>query len=404
MKRFFCSVYTKVGALALAVVCLLCGINTYFGFGERWESEEIGVYNFEENFDDTSYFDVLLNDVVMCVYDAFSELYSSEDMLFNEIMEAKLEEIENDKVNYYIMANENVFANCEAAQAEDVVTNSFYAVAERDYEGNYTYKGADSKLASFFERINKYETGEVTIAACIRDEYVESTRILWEEQKAVADNEMVKMLVLFAAAFVITIYLIAVAGIKVSGRLTARKADEVWTEVQLAGAAAAVFAFFEILNYLENLYYFADAPIYILKRLSMAGAVGVYLTMLMFVMWTVRKMRCGAFFRTSVLLKIIIFVLPFVKLCLSLLAKGVEKLIGMYKEKPMVINTIIFALYTVAVGICGLLAYENIYGVVLGSVMLAVGCFVKIMRERNIAKIKREVSEMKIGNAKNLLQ
>lgn len=422
MKKLIYSSYTKFIAVVAIILCGVLAVNVVVDTASWFMSEDEQIYGFEDSFDKSDYFTLMLyepGEIVREAYNAFdrhqneSEYYdntfyenygdvdkkiSISDAALYEYIDANLSRMRNaDKVDYFISINDRIFTNCGAKRAEDIVRDRFYFYAGRDESGN-VYSGTSSRTAwprGYIEIISRYNTTDViSVSASITEDYAAECERIWKTQEARIRDAFYNALALVILALLLLIYLIAVCGKTKDGEHKPMWLDSIWTEIHLGiigfGGFGTLFLGATAIDELFTSHF----PLYMGKATVLAiSAVGglIVLTSLLSI---IRKIKCKTFISGS-------FICIIFRWLLRSWAKLRHFIRGCAKPLTGKTGLILIAMlfiYTAVIGLCGIFTLEAPLFFFFAIALFVFACFVLAYRAKDIDEIKRGAEEVRNGN------
>lgn len=451
MKKIIYSVYTKLTAAVLIIVCAVLCMNVVIDTMTKYtKSDDEYIYRFENNFNESNYIANLLNEPVNSVNSAYmsfrydndpaansNQSYLNEPDIYEEnteiadtentetadtennvivwnqperpvedYVDRSLKYLENlPMINYYVQINDAVFTNCGAAGKEDIMKDRFYFILEKDADGNADYNSSNLQLDKrgyyYLDREN-LGNDTVMVYTSIKDEYASSCETIWNEQAQIIRQAFTQVLVLIILIILLLAYLIAAAGKTAEGGYKKMWVDSIWTEVHLAVIILPALLVLALnLIVLDELFQ-GQFPMYMAKSIALLStAIGMSL-ILTSLLSIVRKIKTKTFADGSIIVRIVRWAWRTVKKIFGYICKYLKDFKSilsesMSKKTDMLLIGTLFV-YTALIGICGIFVTQTIGGLLFGALFFGFACFAVCYRVKDLDEIKRGVSEIRNGN------
>jgi len=433
MKRFFYSAYVKAIAFILLILFIVLGVLNVVQCVSDCYTNENYVYNFRDDYrDGISYFmDYICVAVVNAYHDTYREnidnssdkaaslylkndeehvLWKEQSEKLKEILFATLEynldidkNIEN--LDYFIKINDNVFTNCGARTEADINKDSeMYMITKRDSAGNVTVEN-NFPIGTYYylDNIRRYGINDdITICATVKESVLNEYKKLWNEQESYIFKTFLTLMCFLSGALIMLIYLIVVCGKNKKGELTTSFFDRIWTEITLGIPALVVFlalvaAFIVIENYLGG-----NFPSKFLVPVSLSVTVVTAITVTVFLLSLVRKMKCGIFFKTSIIFILMSAILKIIVKASRYIYKKFLHIKSIAAKaafrKTSIILALLLLLYTAVTGLMGVLIWESPIFFFIAVMLFIFAAFFVIHRGNDTDIIKQGVKEIRNGN------
>lgn len=410
MKKIIYSSYTKFIALLLSVLCIALGVNTLIDTIARYDNEEIPLYSFSDSLENSPFFSSYLYDLNVSVHNAFDAFYKNQNTPDNppleEHIKTRLAHInDQNKINYFISINEQVFTNCSAANKTDIINNKYFSLAELYSDGTTHYDSCMRGSYWFYldDLHQDYNiTDEITVAAAIDNDYVIECEAEWANQAAYIEKAFYTLLALAITALLLIVYLIAVCGKTKTGEYNPMWLDSIFVEVHLfniaiSGGCAIVILFMLIDSYLYN-----QLALYVLKSITIAIILSGYLLVLTSLLSLSRMIKCKTFIKNSLILRIF-------KLAWKIASKFIRAVYSKIKSYFRTMKAVLFKktgiilisallVYTLIIGLCGIFTFEAPLFFVFAVALFLFAAFVLANRTSDLDLIKQGANEIQHGN------
>lgn len=433
MKRFLYSNYTKFAAAVIFVICIVFGaLTATTGINNIMINEKDMIYQFENDFSESSHLIHLLYEPENIVFNAYHNFYRVDDetesvsrtqhlTVNGQTLEQNIEQRLNDmwskdKINYYLKWNDRMFTNCGAASPEELNQNEFYLYTMRPGNGDVhiereTGFSNDRYTYYMLNGIEQFDDEDsIEIAVTINEDYLKKCDDSWHRQESLINDLIYRVLVFVVIALIMLIYLICVCGKNKDGEHTSMWIDNVWLEVHLAVIGIiGFFALYIIVALMDDVFSgsFPERIFNIVEVFTAAIASSAILTSLLSI---IRNIKRKNFIGSSIILRIVRWCWRmFVKVLKWIYreCKEYKKFVfgALSKKTGIILISMLFA-YTVAIGVCVLLIFCYLYSsaavvfwFAFGVLLFAFAAFVVAYRAKDLDEVKKGVNEICSGNS-----
>lgn len=447
MKKFFCSAFMKALALILCAALAVTAVAMLIGFASGYLSgAESSIYNFEDSFEQSTYFDNMLQLPELEIFNALGDpvqgltIYGNqgrveiaaayavpmatatpsitdpdgaeeENVISSdkaaELIEKELETLkDHEALLWYVRYDGHVFTNCGAKSPEELFENDFYRMCSFNNHGITEFSHSGSRpMVRYRDSSTLPEGSELTVCAAIREEYAAPIRELWEKQASAMRDFITAIAKLAAALLLLIVYLCLVWGL-------GRSKDEkrwygIWTELYLvAGVGIAFVTVFMVFAPLDR-FFEGSLPLYLARGIAFTAAgLGLVLTLLC-LLELVRKIRLGRFFDDSICFWLVRWcwglckrILGFVWRCI----RGFFSLLRLARgRKSAHIFLAMLFVYSLVLGLCSIFTPESPMFLILGIALVCFAAFVLIHRAKDLDAIKNALSSIRAGQLRQTL-
>lgn len=424
MRKVVYSSITKLVAVLLLIACIVVGVLfTTAGIYEYFHSEE-EIYAFEDDFSESWYVRSLLDTPHNLMYNVYHDVFYEHDEYGHRIIREnvstdeirtefikRMEEIFGeprnfDKINYYVQWNDLVFTNCGAENEEDLLQGEYHSYFKKDKTGTVArFSSAPTDLSREYllEEIQLFDsTSTIVISCSIRDDAIQHYKTIWEEQKSIVIDTLIKIIVCACAALLLLIYLLCVCGKNKDGEYNNMWLDNIWIEVHLAAISGAAIGAIVLCIFVVEDYVYGNFPhnliYWVMGSVSALGGL-IIITSLLSV---IRNIKTRRLIETSIILRVLRWIIRLV----IRIAKWVWRvtktfwraIFGMVSKKTGAILITMLFVYTAVVGLFGVLTIISPVWLLMGILLFGGACFVVAYRAKDLEEIKKGVSEVRNGN------
>ena len=417
MKRFVYSGYTKFVAVAMFVALITSGVlSTVNGF-LNYIDGEYHMYSFEDSFEKSHHMSAVLSEVESAICSTYYgfHLENGDNDRRRVVVDGRdfvnsiAHELDNltsyYKIRYYVSINGKVFTNCNAQRAEEIKNGRFYRYYERNMDGSQI-REETIPVPYYFDSMEQMtdviKTDEIIICTSINEDYVAECEKLWLEQSELVKDGIIKVFSYIIFALLLLVYLFCTVGKNADGETTPMWVDYVWTEAHLAIIGFVGFFAVALCVILLDDYHSGYLPRYIIRiSTGSIAAVGssVILNSLLSV---IRKIKCRMFLTTSIIFIAVRWVwkvfIKIIKWILSKLREFKHIMISVWFRKTWMILITMLLVYTIIIGICGLLLLESIGSFLFALVLFGFAAFIVAYRAKDIDEVKKGAEEIRNGN------
>lgn len=424
MRKIVYSGALKFTAVLLFIASIVSGVLVATNGVFAYLAQDADVYAFEEDFSESRFLSSLLGTPESLMFSVYYDVFHEYDEMGYHVpqgdidseelrleFEKRIEEIFGEpnnfeKINYYIQWNDLAFTNCGAKNAEEIMQDEYCSFLNRDSTGQFerrTTNKADMGPIPLFEDIERFDNSStVTISCSIKEEAAAEYKAIWEKQKGIVTDTIVKTIACAIAALLLFIYLLCVCGKDKDGEYKNMWLDNIWLEVHLAviaGAALGAIALaiaaaedYRYGNFPQNLIYLVFGTV------SALGSLMIITSLLSII----RNIKTRRLMETSLILRLIRW---FVRLIVKT-AKWIWKITKAFwltifrllsKKTGVIFITMLFV-YTAIIGFFGVCTILSPIWLVLGILLFGFACFVVAYRAKDFDEIKKGVSEVRNGN------
>ncbi|MEE0944786.1 MAG: HAMP domain-containing sensor histidine kinase [Clostridia bacterium] len=417
MKRFVYSGYTKFVSVVLFVAFITTGVLGVVNGFLKYFDGEYHMYSFEDSFEKSHHMSAVLSEVesaICSTYYGFHLENGDNDrkrVLLDgrDFVNSIAHELDNltsyYKIRYYVSINGKEFTNCNAQRAEEIKNGRFYRYYERNKDGSQM-REETIPVPYYFNSMEQMtdviKTDEIVICTSINEDYVAECEKLWLEQSTLVKGSVVRVFRYIIFALFLLVYLICTVGKNADGETTPVWVDYVWTEVHLAIIGFVGFFAVALCVILLDEYQSGYVPQYILKMCTGSIAAVGSSVILNSVLSVIRKIKCRMFLTTSIICIAVrwawkVFI-KITKWILSKLREFRHIMLSVWFRKTWMILIFMLFVYTVVIGICGLLLLESIGSFLFALVLFGFAAFVVAYRAKDIDEVKKGADEIRNGN------
>lgn len=401
MKRFLYSSYTKFIAVVLFILCFVFGtLIITDGLLEFYNEEQI-IYHFEADFSQSQYMAYLINDVEYILYDAYNTTTGfplNEEKLAEKIQQGLKDYYHNERINYCIKWNDNVFTNCNTTVPEDLIQNEFYYY----FSKNGTNIERDTSIINryfygWLDEIKEYDkTSTIVISTAVKSDYSAECREMWTRQASIVFNTAKKTFLFAVNALLLLIYLVCVCGKDKDKNRKSLWVDNVWLEVHLAVLCVIAALSFIVIEILLNDYYLL--PRYIINATVASLGTVTSAVFIISLLSIIRNIKWKNFVHSSIIARITIWILKILKRCLVLIIKGAKLLYKSFAKKTAIILIAMLLQYTAIIGICGIFLPEGPIWLILAIILFCFASLFIANRVKDFEFVKKGAEEIRMGN------
>lgn len=424
MRKIVYSVALKFVAVLLFIASIVSGVLVATNGVFAYLAQDADVYAFEEDFSESRFLSSLLGTPESLMFSVYYDVFHEYDEMGYHVpqgdidseelrleFEKRIKEIFGEpnnfeKINYYIQWNDLAFTNCGAENAEEIMQDEYCSFLKRDSTGQFerrTTNKADMEWIPLLEDIERFDNSStVTISCSIKEEAAAEYKAIWEKQKGIVTDTIMKTIACAIAALLLLIYLLCVCGKDKDGEYKNMWLDNIWLEVHLAvitGAALGAIALaiaaaedYRYGNFPQNLIYLVFGTV------SALGSLMIITSLLSII----RNIKTRRLMETSLILRLTRW---FVRLIVKI-AKWIWKITKAFwltifrllsKKTGVLLITMLFV-YTAIIGFFGVCTILSPIWLVLGILLFGFACFVVAYRAKDFDEIKKGVSEVRNGN------
>lgn len=417
MKKFIYSSYTKAVAVILFITFVtMAVIGVINGFVKYFDGE-YHMYSFEDSFEKSHHMSAVLSEVesaICSTYYSFHVENGDNDRRRvivdgRDFVNSIARELDNltsyYKIRYYVSINGKVFTNCNAQRAEEIKNGRFYRYYERNKDGSQI-REETIPVPYYFNSMEQMtdiiKTDEIIICTSINEDYVAECESMWLEQSTLVKDSIIKVFSYIIFALLLLVYLICTVGKNADGEMTPMWVDYVWTEVHLAIIGFIGFFAVALCVILIDDYQSGFVPRYILKMSEGSIAAVGSSVILNSLLSVIRKIKCRMFVSTSIICIAVRWVwkafVKTIKWILSKLREFKHIMLSVWFRKTWMILISMLFVYTIVIGICGLLLLESIGSFLFALVLFGFAAFVVAYRAKDIDEVKKGAEEIRNGN------
>ncbi|MBP3361613.1 MAG: hypothetical protein J6N52_12200 [Clostridia bacterium] len=389
MKKFIYSIYTKLAAVILFIICIAMGtLILTDGFTDFFNEKDYYIYGFENSFLESGHINTILNSVENSVYSTYANF--SEDgspqgkkesvngMTFDEYLQKRLDNLSYaDKINYFVSINDKVYTNCGAANADELRNSLIYKYGLKESNG-YTerYTSGHRHGADYLEYIAELnKTDAITVCVSIKDAYARECEELWKAQEELFRTVFIKTFIFFILALLLLIYLICVSGKAADGSLKNIWVDSVWTEIHFVIAVIAGVGAVSVCVILLDEIQGGNLPLYIVRIGTVFSAAVGSAAVLTSLLSIIRKIKCRRFVETSIAFRTVRWAWQIFVRLVKWTCRNIRNFKSVMSEvlsgKTGVILISMLFIYTAVIGFCGILTPESSFFLFAGIVLFA---------------------------------
>ena len=407
MRKVIFSAVTKTVAFILAVACLVLGVNVIVNAIDKYEKEELKIYDFERTFSQSNHFRWMLTDPVWAVSGAIDKYWPNGEKSLEQLVKESLNAMQsNDRIDYLVIINGKKITNCWEYEKDYFENQRFYYSVEG--KGNGRFETRDSYntgyLTNVYDAFKTY-SNKVSVYVSIKETYVQQCEAAWNRQADLAMKSAVRALAFAGGALLMIVFLCVIAGKNGKGELKASWFDRIWTEIHLGVMAAAVIlsvpAIWAILE--EFIGNRMPVNLTLWLTLSISGAAGVLIITCLLSL--VRKIKCGIFLKTSVIFIVLSWVFRILFRFLKWFGRKLKNafaLVWKFTTKKsgalIILTTLVYTVVAVVIGVLLTDDETAIVGIILGILAFAAVCYIVIKRAKELEEIKGGVAQVRSGN------
>lgn len=412
MKRVVYSIYTKVAAVCLCIICIVTGTAIALDGLSKCAAEQEIIYSFEYDFLESVSFSSILHAPEQAVYNAYQDFFdnygekSTKGEKNQKIIRQNIEDALGnldcaDKIDYYVKWNDAVYTNCNASDVKELLEKEVYSYVKKDGSGHIERKSAaDNTGYHAMEELSAYDSvSPITICTGIKDDYVDACRTLWEQQEKIVINTLREALRVYVAAVVLFLYLVCVCGKNENGEKKTIWVDNIWVEIHLTliglvGVTLPGFCYIWLKEYLGRTLSSQ------LTKMIVCSAAAVWAGILLVCLLSiVRSLKSKRFLQSCITYRI-------AKWGFGLLNSVVRwffrkcKIIGVAAAKKTgAMFLILLFSYTAFIGLCGIIAVWNadLFWIFAAVIVFFVSAAFLAARIRDLEEIKTGVSRIRKG-------
>lgn len=415
MKKLIYSVWLKLAAVILLVVCIVAAMLTVSNTVIRYDAEEMDIYDFGRDFSDSWYLSSLLSGPENVLYNAYlnaylntyrpydSNGYPVDYGSYSEVSGEDLEENirrgfdtfshSDDEIRYFVQWNDMIRTNCGAASVEDALRGKYFFYVSRSSDGNITRESAGVDGRGYYlEEISHFDDDSTIVIGCsIRDDVAAKYEAIWNRQESLVMGCVFRVLALFLAALALFVYLLCVCGRNAEGEHRNMWVDNIWLEVHLALIVGAAVGTVALWYFVLDAHLHGNFPQNLLYWVLCVGTALGSLIVINSLLSAVRNIKTRRLVSTSIILRIIRWIL-------RLIVKIAKAVRSLFSKKTGLYLGILLFLYTAIIGIFGLITWRSPVGLILGILLFGLACFVAACRAGDLEEIKKGVSAVRSGN------
>ena len=461
MKRILYSGFLKFCAFIIACAALTAAVYELCAVITRYGREEKQLYRFEESFDKSDYFNsylwgigydletsieeyyrknekeqdtFLLNPTVTYSDSSVTVDYETGDVLsvsstpvlkripsdgevikvFSPVrvvesnaglwntVEKVLESYkDSDVLYYYISVNGKSFTNKSSSSGvKELTEDRFFLYVSRDAKGNTEYESGNSNhYATLFESdVFSENNTQIVFCAASKEEYVEDCEMQWYLQCKYIRAAFTEI-VGFAAIFLMcVIYLICVCGKNGKGETKSWGIDKIWTEVLVALLFLFVFVPIGFIVVSVDEYLLYSMPKYMLDTLVIALTALPCAAALTMLMSLTRKAKHGTFFESSLVFKIMRFIMKLVRKTAGFLLRCLKSAGRLLTVKTGVIYVSMLVIYTAFMFLLGIGTVISPIWLFFAVILFVFVCMLMLYRANELEKIREGAKSVRSGN------
>jgi len=427
VRKIVYSGFLKFLAVILFIAGVVLGALTVTDGIMDFYSEDEFIYGFESDFSQSRYVSHLLDAPENEIFDVYHSFfykyydnngrYAGTETAAAEFMKTAAQEIQlrfedfyyDDKINYFVQWNGYVITNCGAKTPEELTDDEFYSYVMRDSSGNIERESTHG-VHDWIEELGQFDdTSTIIICCSIKPDAVNKYMAAWERQEGIVINTFTQTLGYAAVVLVLLIYLLCVCGKNRDGEYRNMWLDRIFAEIHLAaiagaGVGAVVLCAVVLDEHLSG--HFPKDPVFL--TVGAAAALGslIIITSLLSI---IRNIKTGKLIESSIIAWIIRLAFRILKWCVMIPVKFIKWLwrqtkafwaamIGMLSKKSGAILITMLLVYTVLIGIFGILMPYNFISLVLGILLFGFACFIVAFRAKDLDEIKKAAREIRNGN------
>lgn len=411
MKKILYSCYTKIIAILLFILCICIGVFFCGSCIANLKEEDSIVYDFDNSFSESRYIADILSTFEWAVSNCYTDYYGNENenkQGFEEYITSNLDDYlyrlypiyrlcPIDKIDYFISVDGAVISNCGVQSADELINTGdypgcFYRYNERDAYGNLNYE-AQPNISSYYYHLDDFESdADIIICEKIRDDYVQECENLWTRQAAVVREDTGIILFYLVAAIILLFYLIATTGKTEDNKPLFYGMDKLWTEIHLA--MICLFSVVTVAGVLTLIDGFlnTEIPLYLMQILNVGIAALGSLLILIPLLSVVRKIKCHAFLKTSLIFKLFCKAWKLLKQCKDIIKQALGKKSGRYLLAALLLYTfllIVFFIMAIDIGF---------FGIFLCILLFGFACYALAHRAKDLDAVKNGARAIRNGD------
>jgi signal transduction histidine kinase len=421
MRKIWYSNLLKVITAVVFIASITLGVLTVTGGVMAFCNEDQDLYSLERDFSEANFIPSLLSEPEYVVVNAYYQSVRQYDLYGSYIPAGRIdltqyrdkiiENIRNgleamgraDDLNYYIQWNDTVFTNCGGNGPDELVQGDYYSYVKRTPGGDIERDSTHEIRSYGVEELMRFDNTSTVIISCqIKEEAIKVYKAIWERQEAVVLDTFLQTLVCATIALLLLVYLVCVCGKNKDGEYRNLWIDRIWLEIHLTvvagigigGAVLCVFVLDEFSHghFPGNLVYLAAGA---------AGILGstVILTSLLSV---VRMIKTGKFLTSSGIFLVGKWIFQWLIKITKWIGRNVRSFwrmaMAVLSKKSGVLVLVMLFLYTVLIGIFGILTTETPTGLIFAILVFAIAGMIAVYRGNDLDEIKKAVGEVRKGN------
>ena len=308
-----------------------------------------------------------------------------------------------DQINYFIQWNDEVFTNCGAKNAEELMQGEYYAYLKRDNSGIVERSATHERLPYRMEDLDRYgDTSTIVISCSLKDEAAREYKAIWERQAGMVLRTGMRTLICVISALLLFIYLLCVCGKTSTGEYQNMWLDRVWLEIHLACMAGAGLGAVALCFYVLDEFMSGHFPYKLVGWvMGTVSAIGL-LVIITSLLSIIRNIKTRRLLESSVIFQILRWVLRLIVRILKWIGRQIKafgRAIGhLFSRKTGILFGSLLLIYTALIAISGMLAVYEYTWVLAGVLLFLFACFVVGWRAKDLDEVQKGVREVRRGN------